>query len=330
MRIVAIALLVWSVAPARAEVPFDLLLPLDCRPGIDCWILRYMDHDSGPGVRDYACGKLTGNGHKGTDFAISNLAVMAEGVEVRAAAPGIVDGLRDGMPDQALEESGREAVGGKECGNGIRLDHGNGWTSWYCHLRRGSLMVAQGDRVIAGQPIALVGLSGETTFPHLHFDIRRDGAAVDPFVGRDAGQSCGVGERPLWSAQVLGQLDYAAPLITNIGIAAAAPEKEDVRRGWHQRDTLSTASPALVVFVEANWLSAGDRVTFRLRAPEGGAVVERTMALERDQQRWFGFAGAKRPGERWPPGRYAGEVALETAAPGGKVQVVAERSVELR
>ncbi len=147
MRIVAIALLVWSVAPARAEVPFDLLLPIDCRPGVDCWILRYMDHDPGPGVRDYACGELTGDGHKGTDIAISNLAVMAEGVEVRAAAAGVVDGLRDGMPDQSLEESGREAVDGKECGNGIRLDHGDGWTSWYCHLRRGSLMVAQGDRV---------------------------------------------------------------------------------------------------------------------------------------------------------------------------------------
>ena len=322
-------MLVWPIATAQAEMR-DLLLPIDCRPGVDCWILRYVDHDPGPGVRDHACGQLTGDGHKGVDFAISNLASMAAGVEVRAAAAGIVDAARDGMPDEGLEESGREAIAGKECGNGIRLDHGDGWTSWYCHLRRGSLMVAQGDRVAAGQAIALVGLSGETTFPHLHFDVRKDGAAVDPFVGTDAPQACGAGARPLWSAQVLSQLDYAAPLITNIGIAAAAPDKEDVRRGWHQLDSLPTASPALVVFVEANWLQVGDRVTFRLRAPDGVLVVERTMTLERDLQRWFGFAGAKRPGGRWPAGRYAGEVVLEPAAPGARAQVAAERSVELR
>jgi murein DD-endopeptidase MepM/ murein hydrolase activator NlpD len=93
-----------------------------------------------------------------------------------------------------------------ECGNGIRLDHGNGWTTWYCHLRRGSVMVAKGDPVTAGQPLALVGLSGQTTFPHLHFDLRRDGTAVDPFVGTAGGPSCGPGERPLWRADVLAEL----------------------------------------------------------------------------------------------------------------------------
>ena len=81
----------------------DLALPIDCRPGVDCWILRYVDHDPGPGVRDYACGKLAGDGHKGTDFAIRDQAAMVAGVEVRAAAAGIVDALRDGMPDQILE-----------------------------------------------------------------------------------------------------------------------------------------------------------------------------------------------------------------------------------
>ena len=97
MRILALVLLIWPVARVEAEAPFALMLPIDCRPGVDCWILRYVDHDPGPGVRDYACGQLTGDGHKGTDFAIPNLATMTAGVEVRAAAAGIVDALRDGL-----------------------------------------------------------------------------------------------------------------------------------------------------------------------------------------------------------------------------------------
>jgi hypothetical protein len=327
MWILALMLL-WPVVPVQAEAPFGLELPIDCRPGTDCWILRYVDHDPGPGVRDHACGQLTGDGHKGIDFAIPNLAVMVQGVEVRAAAAGTIDALRDGMADEGLERSGREAIAGKECGNGIRIDHGDGWTSWYCHLRRGSLMVQQGDRVESGQPLALVGLSGETTFPHLHFDVRHDGKVIDPFVGPDPAQQCGARGQPMWSPDVLSKLDYAAPLITNIGFATAAPDKDDVRRGWHQQDKLSTASPALLVFAEATGLLAGARVTYRVRAPNGGVVVEHTAEIERNPQRWFGFAGAKRPGERWPAGRYGGEVVVEQAD--STEPVVAQRSVELR
>jgi hypothetical protein len=328
MWIPALALLAW-VAAAQAEAPSGLALPLECEPGVDCWILRHVDHDPGPGVRDYACGGLTGDGHKGVDFAVSSLGAMTAGVEVRAAAAGTVDALRDGMADEGLDLDDPQAVAGKECGNGIRLDHGDGWTSWYCHLRRGSLMVREGDQVAAGQALALVGLSGQTTFPHLHFDVRQGGNPVDPFVGPEPVQRCGPGERPLWRADVLSQLHYAAPLVTNAGFAVAAPDKDDVRRGWHQLDVLSAASPALVIFAEANWLSTGDRLTFRVRAPDGAVLVERTMAIERDEQRWFGFAGARRPDPSWPPGRYAGEIVLESAA-GESPRVLAERSVELR
>ena len=69
-------------------------------------MLRYVDHDPGPGVRDYMCGGLTGDGHKGTDIAIRDLAAMAAGVEVRAAAAGVVDALRDGMADVSVDEAG--------------------------------------------------------------------------------------------------------------------------------------------------------------------------------------------------------------------------------
>jgi murein DD-endopeptidase MepM/ murein hydrolase activator NlpD len=327
MWMVAALLLVWPVAAAQAAPPADLLLPIDCKPGVDCWILRYVDHDPGVGARDYACGRLSGDGHTGTDFAVRDLAAMVAGVVVRAAAAGVVDGLRDGMPDQSLDQAGREALGGRSCGNGIRLDHGDGWSTWYCHLRRGSLMVQEGDRVEAGQALALVGLSGETTFPHLHFDLRQGERAVDPFVGPDGAPGCGPGEQPLWRPDVVAGLPYQPVALVNAGIAPAPPQAEDARQGYHQRETLAVTSRVLELWVDGYWVEAGDRVQFRITGPDGAPVLAHTVELERGFAHWFQFVGARRPGDAWPAGTYVGEVTLRRD---GLAPVSLERTVELR
>jgi len=56
-------------------------------------------------------------------------------------------------------------------GNHVTIDHGNGVHSLYAHLRRGSVRVAVGDRVSAGDVIGEVGNSGNTSEPHLHFQL---------------------------------------------------------------------------------------------------------------------------------------------------------------
>ena len=65
------------------------------------------------------------------------------------------------------------------------MRHPNGLTSLYGHLSR--VDVTQGDAVAAGQRIGLVGSTGFSTGPHLHFEVRRGGAQVDPakIMGRD-------------------------------------------------------------------------------------------------------------------------------------------------
>ena len=63
----------------------------------------------------------------------------------------------------------------RNCGNGVVIRHADGWETQYCHLRRGSVQVAEGDRVEAGEPLGLVGMSGEANFPHVHLSVRRDG-----------------------------------------------------------------------------------------------------------------------------------------------------------
>ncbi|MFP4271168.1 MAG: M23 family peptidase, partial [Alphaproteobacteria bacterium] len=85
--VVAWVLAVVAVAPsARAGPPF--VWPVACRHGEDCWIVRHVDRDPGPGVLDVACGRLSGDGHAGTDIALADLSVLARGVAVLAPAAG--------------------------------------------------------------------------------------------------------------------------------------------------------------------------------------------------------------------------------------------------
>lgn len=81
--------LIASALPTGAEVMM-LIPPIDCDIVSDCHIQQYVDRDPGPGWRDFTCGGLAYDGHKGTDFALPSLARMTEGVDVLAAAPGTV------------------------------------------------------------------------------------------------------------------------------------------------------------------------------------------------------------------------------------------------
>ena len=71
--------------------------------------------------------------------------------------------------------AGREA----EYGRLVCLDHGHGYTTMYGHLK--DIHVKAGDRVKAGQILGTVGTSGNTTGPHLHYEVRINGRPVNPF-----------------------------------------------------------------------------------------------------------------------------------------------------
>ena len=94
--------------------------------------------------------------HSGLDIA------RARGAPVLASADGVV--LAAGWD------------GG--FGHAVTLDHGLGVSTVYAHCHR--LLVAEGDRVVAGQRIALMGSTGRSTGPHLHFEVQFDGVPVDP------------------------------------------------------------------------------------------------------------------------------------------------------
>ena len=63
-------------------------------------------------------------------------------------------------------------------GNLLILDHGNGFATYYAHCSQ--LLVEEGDTVKQGEKIALMGSTGRSTGPHLHFEVRWQNEPVDP------------------------------------------------------------------------------------------------------------------------------------------------------
>lgn len=61
----------------------------------------------------------------------------------------------------------------------VRIDHGNGVSTLYAHASK--VLVTAGQEVAAGQQIGLVGSTGYSTGPHLHFEIRINGIAVNAY-----------------------------------------------------------------------------------------------------------------------------------------------------
>jgi murein DD-endopeptidase MepM/ murein hydrolase activator NlpD len=145
-------------------------------------------------VRDYACGAETYDGHEGTDIRLRTTAEIAKGVGVLASASGTVIGVRDGMADHLVRtDADREAVAAFECGNGVRIDHGEGWITQYCHMRKGSIVVKKGDEVKPGTKLGEVGYSGQAAFAHVHIQVTKDGKVIDPFLP-EAEPTCGKAE----------------------------------------------------------------------------------------------------------------------------------------
>jgi murein DD-endopeptidase MepM/ murein hydrolase activator NlpD len=107
-------------------------------------------------VEDYAVSQRAKEGHLAIDLAAT------EGAPVRATADGVV------------EQRGED----RQYGRFLLLKHGQGYESYYGHLQDWD--VDKGDSVQAGKTIGWVGTTGQSTAPHLHFEIRKDGQQIDP------------------------------------------------------------------------------------------------------------------------------------------------------
>ena len=94
---------------------------------------------------------------------------------------GIDIGCAYGAPNRAAA-AGTVIYAGRLGGYGnlVVIDHGNGLSTAYAHAS--SILVSVGQRVSQGETVSLVGSTGHSTGPHLHFEVRINGVAVDPLL----------------------------------------------------------------------------------------------------------------------------------------------------
>ncbi len=320
-----LALLLLACSPARAE-GLSLGLPIACSLGADCWIQQYPAHAGAGGVADYACGHESYAGHDGTDFRLRDTSARAA---VLASAAGRVKAVRDGVADHLIRsEADRSAVKGRECGNGVVIDHGDGWETQYCHLRQGSVRVKPGEALAAGAELGAVGYSGDAGFAHVHLTVRRAGKALDPFDGGPAaGAACGSGGDPLWNKAAAAALakDGSSDLI-EAGFHGGPVDMADLETGTVKAGAPAPDWPALTAFIWAINLSSGDTVTVTLNGP-GGVAAENAVTLDRNKAQFLLFAGKKRPPGGWPAGIYHGSV---TVTNGGEAKLKREWQAQVR
>lgn len=312
-----------------AASDFRLSLPVGCKIGTVCTIQNYVDRDPGPGASDYTCGRLVYDGHKGTDFRLPDASWLDRNIPVLAAAPGEVLGARNDVRDHTLGEYEPSRIKGRECGNGVLIDHGGGWRTQYCHMRLGSLQVRKGDQVNRQQALGTIGLSGKSQFPHLHLGVTYRGKVVDPFLGAEAQAGCGVKGKPLWEPDLLADLAYRSSGVLASGFTDQVPTLDEVVSGLHRHDHLDRKARNLVFWVMIFGLQPGDEEVLRVISPDGRVLVRKQGGpAKKHKARWFTYSG-KRTQRTWAPGTYKGEYQLLRTT-GGQKQVVLKSTASAR
>lgn len=97
------------------------------------------------------------------------------GIDIAAPIGSAVRATANGIVTFAGERSSYGKV--------VFIDHGNGYETRYAHL--GSMTVVTGDRIERGKVIGTIGMTGRTTGPHLHYEVRRNGRVVNPALHLD-------------------------------------------------------------------------------------------------------------------------------------------------
>lgn len=178
----------------ETRIPMNFEWPLraaDHYEHYDYWsISAYVDHNPSIGqLMDYNCGARTydmqGYNHQGTDiFTIPYPWRMMDNMEVEivAAAPGVILYKSDGNYDTNCGEGGTNW-------NSVYIQHNDGSEAWYGHMKRFSLTSKNvGESVETGEFLGVVGSSGFSTGPHIHFELWdyisvNNYVLIDPFEG---------------------------------------------------------------------------------------------------------------------------------------------------
>lgn len=194
-------------------------------------IYNYIDQDNTTGVKDYNCGNRTYDGHMGTDFVIFPFwwkKMEENSVEIVAAADGVIVAKVGHREDKVCVNCPADAPESCYYWNCVYLQHADGTLSMYGHMKKNSPTTkAVGETVTKGEYLGIVGSSGNSSVPHLHFEVWTDttfsGTLLDPWKG-----NCNpTVTESLWDQQET----YYKETVVKVMTGTALPEIKDCYDG---------------------------------------------------------------------------------------------------
>lgn len=302
-------LFVIIAASAHAEAIPELIFPASCALGESCTIAHYVDVDPSEKAQDFTCGGNTYNGNTGTTIALFNRPDMKAGVNVLAAADGTVSRVRDGESDSVKTSEQLDEIRSvsRECGNGIMITHGPGLSTFYCHLRLGSVNVKNGDKIKQGDIIAQIGQSGIAEYPSLQFSVIWESGYVDPFSNKTSKSGC-VGEnKNLWNENI----HYKEFSIIRGGFYGGVPDFKNIL-DVKKSEKLSTTSKALIYWTGYHHAKAGDEIMIEIIDPNGQVFRKKTIVQKETRIKpSYIYTGRQVGSYGLKPGKYTATVTFK-------------------
>lgn len=260
----------------------EYITPLGGSNKVDWAIINFMDHDPATNTwRDYQGGWHAYDGHDGIDFFLYDFKTMDDGIDVYAAAPGIVDYITDGYTDNRGPYA--DPVWTYRV-NTVYINHDDGAFSSYAHLKFNTIAVTTGQYVARGQKIGQVGSSGSSAEPHLHFQVEYNGQCRE-IITNDGGQAANFPWFDSYSNQVIRQVVAMGITITN----DPAMTSEYGNLFWKQTPCAYSVmhSGTFCVWLKCVGFSTNDSLVVRLvsLSPAGQTIDFSDMAWDVSQYR---------------------------------------------
>ncbi len=276
--------------------------PLRPAPGVADYgyyaLYNFVDHDArGPNLlQDYTCGTRSydsaTSGHAGTDISIWPFPwARFERSEIQAVAAqaGTIVFKADGYDD-------RSCTMGDKPANRVLVRHDDGMTAHYYHFKAETITTkAVGERVAQGEYLGVVGSSGSSTAPHLHFELR-DAAdkVVDPFTGTcNPGTSLWAVQPPYRDSRINKLSTHSAPAVFP---SCAVAE---------QTNLSDTFTPGARVYFYTYFQDqqAGQQATYTVYRPDGKVfaswLYQATETFDAAYRYWFYTLPAAAPVGTW-------------------------------
>ena len=268
-----------AIAATAADAPYRFF-PQAGTLWRDLSVTNFVDLGDGVSVRDYECSGYSYLGHDGHDSIIDGFREQAIGVPVFAALDGTVVSAHDGEFDQEVTNLvGRPA-------NQVTLSHGNGLRTLYWHLKNGSVAVRVGQSVMAGTQLGLTGSSGNSSYPHLHFESQLNGVPFEPSTGAcHPGDSYWLNQVSIRREPYLTSFTYGT---TGFSGTAGMPHDQVTRRGSYRTGTDT-------VYFRLSVRNLPEHSPYRIVIvrPDGTTALESSGTLDNDGFRrhtWYWFS----------------------------------------